>query len=358
MAASGNNGEWSGQLAVTGLGLVTPVGLTTDAAIAALRAGISRLSRIESFTIEVDEGVFEPATIAEVPKLTDGRLGPARLSTMLLPAFEEVIQDAQIKPGIKLGVYLGTAGSSPAGRVLDYGPATRQILLDSTPEGYEIVHAKLVPAGRASVLQSIRTAARALEENIVDVAIIGAVDSWVTPRALSWLHANGKLAEYPRKTGTIPGEGAGLIALESIQHAQQRSAPAYAHIAASAGCHESIQWGDASNANALTQSIRSVVGDVRQSNAVVISDLSGERYRALEWLMAEPKAMWPYQAMMHWNPADYIGDTGAASGAIMLAWAAWALRKGYTGVANILVWGASDEGAREAVMLRAAGATS
>ena len=74
--------------------------------------------------------------------------------------------------------------------------------------------------------------------------------------------------------------------------------------------------------------------------------------------MAEPKAMWPYKTMMHWNPADCIGDTGAASGAIMLAWAAWALRKGYTGVGNALVWGASDEGAREAVMLQAVGVTS
>ena len=40
----------------------------------------------------------------------------------------------------------------------------------------------------------------------------------------------------------------------------------------------------------------------------------------------------------------------------MLAWAAWALRKDYAGAGNVLVWGASDEGAREAVMLQTAGA--
>ncbi len=357
MAGSRNNGNWSGQLAITGLGLVTPVGLSAAAAVAALRAGISRLSRIENFIIEVDENTFEPATIAEVPLLTRGRLGPARLSAMLLPAFEEVIQDAEIKPEMRLGVYLGTAGSSPAGRVLNYGSATRQMLLDSIPEGYQIAHAKLVPAGRASVLQAIRAAAKALEQNIVDVAIIGAVDSWVTPRALSWLKANGKLAEYPRRTGTIPGEGAGLIALESSQHAEQRAASIYANITASAGRHETIQWGEPNNAIALAKSIQSVVRDVNESHAVVISDLSGERYRALEWLMAEPKAMWPCESIMHWNPAECIGDTGAASGAIMLAWAAWALRKGYSGAGNILVWGASDEGAREAVMVQAAGVT-
>lgn len=356
MAVGGNSGDWRGQLAITGLGMVTPVGLYAEAATAALRAGVSRLSRIESFEIEVDEGVFEAVLGAEVPRLTRGRLGPARLLKMLKPAFEEVVRDAGLEPGLRLGVYLGTAGKSPAGRKLNYGAATQQTLLESVPEGFKIVHAKIIPTGRASVLQAVRTAAAALEEDLIDVAIIGASDSWVTPRALSWLRANGKLAEYPRRTGTMPGEAAGLIALESPQHAAQRSAPVYAHIAASAGRHETVQWGEPNNAIALTQSIQSVAQGINEPKAVVISDLSGERYRALEWVMAQSKAMWYYRTMVHWNPADCIGDTGAAAGAVMLAWAAWALRKGYTGVGNILVWGASDEGAREAVMLQTTGA--
>lgn len=350
-----NNGDWSGQLAITGLGLVTPVGLYAEAAIAALRAGISRLSRIENFEIEVDDGVFEAVIGAGVPQLTRGHLGSSRLAKMMQPAFEEVIQDAGIEPGARLGVYLGTAGANPADRMLDYGASTRQTLLDSVPEGFKIVHAKLVPAGRASVLQAIRMAAKALEQDLIDIAIIGAVDSWVTPRSLAWLRENGKLNEYPRRTGTMPGEAAGFIALESPQYAAQRSATVYASISASAGRHETIQWGDPNNAIALTQSIQSVAGDVRESDALVISDLSGERYRAMEWVMAQPKAIWYHQNLTHWNPADCIGDTGAASGAVMLAWAAWALRKGYAGAENILVWGASDEGAREAVMLQAAG---
>lgn len=353
MGKGGQTGDWRGQLAITGLGLVTPVGLTAEAATAALRAGVSRLSRIESFEIEVDEGVYEAVVGAEVPHLTRGSLGSDRLFRMLKPAFAEVIQDARLNPDTRLGVYLGTAGKSPAGRVLNYGPATQQTLLDAVPDGFQIVHAKIVPSGRASVLQAIRTATAAFEQNLIDVAIIGAVDSWVTPRALSWLRANGKLAEFPRRTGTMPGEAAGLIALESPERAAQRSAHIYANIVASAGRHESVKWGDPTNAIALSQAVQSVVGDVNESKAVVISDLNGERYRALEWVMAQSKAMWYYRSMSHWNPADCIGDTGAAAGAVMLAWAAWALRKGYTGVENILVWGASDEGAREAAILKA-----
>jgi 3-oxoacyl-[acyl-carrier-protein] synthase-1 len=358
MSKGGQTGDWRGQLAITGLGLVSPVGLTAEAATAALRAGVSRLCRIESFEIEVDEGVYDAVIGAEVPRLTRGRLGPDRLFRMLQPAFAEVIQDARIKPETRLGVYLGTSGNRPAERKLDYGSATKQALLESVPAGYTITHAKILPSGRASVLQAVRTAASAFEQNLIDVAIIGAADSWVTPRALSWLRANGKLAEFPRRTGTMPGEAAGLIALESPQHAAQRGAHAYAYVCASAGRFETVKWGEPNNAIALSQSIQSVAAGVNEPKAVVISDLSGERYRALEWVMAQSKAMWYYNTMVHWNPANCMGDTGAASGAVMLAWAAWALRKGYTGVKNILVWGASDEGAREALLLNAADNTS
>lgn len=358
MAGSGNVGDWSGRLAITGLGLVTPVGLSAEAAVAALRGGVSRLARIESFEVEVDEGVFEAVIGAKVPQITEGRLGPSRLSRMMQPAFAEVIQDAELEPGVRLGVYLGTGGNSPAERMLNYGPSTRQTLLDAVPEGFKVVHAKLIPTGRASVLHAIRTAAKALEDNLIDVAIIGAADSWVTPRALSWLKANEKLIEFPRRTGTMPGEAAGLVALELPEHAARRSATIYAQITASAGRHETIKWGDPNNAIALSQSIQSVVGGVKESTAVVISDLSGERYRAMEWVMAQPKAMWYYHNMKHWNPADCIGDVGAAAGAIMLAWGAWALRKGYAGANHVLVWGASDEGAREAVMMQSSKGTA
>lgn len=353
-----NNETWSGELAITGTGLVTPVGLYSEAAIAAMRAGVSRLSRIENFKIEVNDGEFDAVIGAEVPELTRGSLGPLRLSKMMRPAFKEVVNDAGLEAGVRLGVYLGTAGQSPAGRMLNYGPSIQQTLLESVPEGFEVTHAKLIPSGRASVLQAIRTAAKALEQDIIDVAIIGAVDSWVTPRSLSWLHANGKLAEYPRRTGNMPGEGAGLIALELPQHAMQRSAKIYAHIAASAGRHETIQWGEPNNGVALSQAIQAVSENVTESNAVIISDLSGERYRALEWLMAQQKALLNYETSTHLNPVDCIGDIGAASGAVTLTWAAWALRKGYAGAKSILIWGASDEGAREAALVTAAGGTS
>jgi 3-oxoacyl-[acyl-carrier-protein] synthase-1 len=52
-----------------------------------------------------------------------------------------------------------------------------------------------------------------------------------------------------------------------------------------------------------------------------------------------------------WHPADCIGDCGAAMGAVTLAWAAFALREGWTARPEVLVWGASDGRARAAALL-------
>lgn len=352
--ASATPDTWTGALAVTGLGLVTPVGLRADTSCAALRAGVSRLASLPHYSIRVGEFEVENVTGATVPRLTDGLLGQERLLAMMRPAFEEALQDSGLE-GQRLGVFLGTSGSSPANRLLNYDAAVRDNLLASVPEGFNVERAKLIQAGRASVQKAVRAAAVALEQGVVEAVLVGAADSWVTPRALSWLHRNGKLPEFPRHTGNIPAEAAGFLVLELPDAAAARGARSYAHLVASAGRHEEKRWGEASNAIGLTQAIQGVVGDVNDRHAVVVSDLDGERYRTLEWVMAEPKAMWDYSTLDHWNPADCVGDSGAAMGAVMLAWASMALHRDYAGAPNILCWGASNEGVREAVMLTHAG---
>jgi len=346
--------DWSGRLAITGMGLVTPVGLRADAACAALRAGVSRLSSIEGFTIRVGEDEYEELGGARVPEVTRGLLGPARLKAMMAPAFAEALADAGLDAP-RLGVFLGTSGSSPAGRVLNYDTAMRDALLEAVPDGFTVDRAKLVQAGRASVLKSLRSAAQALEQDLVDAVVVGAVDSWVTPRALEWLRRHGRLPEYPRHTGTIPAEAAGFLVLERPEAAEARGARSYAHVTASSGRMEEARWGETMPALPLADAVRTVVGDLRAPHAVVVSDLDGDRYRAMEWVMAEAKGALPCESQDHWNPADCIGDSGAAMGAVTLAWASMALHRGYAGVPQVLVWGASEEGPREAAMLQGAG---
>ena len=203
------------------------------------------------------------------------------------------------------------------------------------------------------MLKAIRYAVDALSRDVIDVAVIGASDSLINPRSLNWLRTAGRLNEYPAKTGTLPAEAAAFLVLERPERANQRGKEIFAIIRGSAGRYEEVGWGAATNSIPLTHCIRSVTKGIKDKNAFVISDLCGERYRAIEWMMSLPKAMWDYQNLHHWHPAECIGDSGAAMGAITLAWAAEAMRKQYNPSPHSLVWGASDEGYREAALVSA-----
>ena len=355
MSAEAAN-SWRGELAVTGMGLVTPVGLRAAPSLAALRAGVSRLETLPGTSIAAGENEQEPIRGAQVSVLTDGLLGQARLKALMQPALEECLDDCAAGSDQRVGIFVGTSGGNPADRHLNYDEMVKNNVMHCIPEGINVTLARLVQTGRASGLASVRDAAQALEDGSIDIALIGAADSLDYPRALHWLRQNGRLPEYPRHTGTLPAEAAGFVALESTASAGKRGARIYARITASAGAEETAAWGEANNGVALARAIRGVAEGVKDSHALVISDLDGERYRAMEWVMAQPKCMWYSETHEHWNPADCIGDSGAAMGAIMLAWGSMALRKDYARTGRALVWGASDGGLREAVMLERAGA--
>ena len=345
--------DWSGELAITGLGLITPVGLRAEASLAALRAGVSRLSRLSQLVVQVDENEMDLVIGAEAPIETERRMITDRIFLLMEPALKEVFSSADLGKDDRIGAYIGTPGASPGGRMLNYDEYYKENFLRIVPKEFRIEQARLVPAGRVSVLKAIRYAADALEKGVIDVAVIGASDSWINPRSLNWLKKTGRVNEYPAKTGTLPSEAAAFLTLEKPERVRERGREVYAFLKSSAGRFEEGNWGDPMNAIPLTHCIRSVTGDVQDEDAFVISDLCGERYRAMEWVMALPKAMWDYQNLYHWHPAECIGDSGSAMGAITLAWAAEAMRKQYNPSPNSLVWGASDEGYREAALVSA-----
>ncbi len=344
-------GDWAGQVAITGIGLVCPVGLTGQAAVAALRAGICRFSELEGFIIQVDEGEYAPVTGAVVPKITCRCLGVKRLTSMLQHALAEAESDAQPRAGARVEVFLGTAGERPAGRITTFNGPLQQAVIETLGSRVQLQRIWTFQDGRAAALRAMRMALGRLSAGHLDIAVAGGVDSWVLPRSLHWLKETGRLREYPRKTGILPGEAAGFLVLERMEDARSRQAKIYARLRSAAGRHEEKSYAEPLIAHALSESLREVWKGVTIPHVLVISDLNGERYRALEWGNAMVRAFRNYQTLQHWHPAEYIGDTGAASGAVSAAWAAVALQKKYARTPAVVVWGASDEGAREALLI-------
>jgi 3-oxoacyl-[acyl-carrier-protein] synthase-1 len=92
---------------------------------------------------------------------------------------------------------------------------------------------------------------------------------------------------------------------------------------------------------------------------VVLCDLNGESYRATEWSYAMARTFRDGQAvppLVH--PADCLGDVGAATGGVLLALAAAAMKKGLAPWKTALVWCSSDNGERAACAVNRLGSLS
>lgn len=354
--------SWFGTVAVTGLGMVTPVGLTAPASLASLRARISRIGDLPSFQVPNASGEMQPATGAEVPIIPGNRQGPARLIRLAECALREAVTEARLSRGQRCALYLGTAAPHPAGRVLPYAQILSEELGGVIAGLVGAATVYLFEAGRASALQAIRKAASALtleksppEESPPEVVIVGGVDSLISPLTLSFLKANGRLREGGKSTGILPGEGAGFLVLEKPENAVRRGAKVIAYIEAAAGGVDSTPVEKPTRAVVLGHVLRAVSAKVKDDPApIIISDLNGERQRAYEWMFASVRAPFYHSGTPHWRPSESIGDAGAASGAVASAWAVAALCQSYTRADQAVVWGASDEGAREALILQRA----
>lgn len=344
--------QWKGRLAVSGLGLVTPVGLTAPASIAAMRAGISRIADLPGMEIAGPDGSPQAATGAQVPVVPQGRQGVARLIRLAGTALMEAVSDASVTSRVPCAIYLGTPATNPARRVLEFGRALSEGLRGYLPSTIATAEIKLFEEGRAAALTAMRQAAAEVTEKRVTLAIVGGVDSWVGPRSLSFLRATGRLREGPKSSGILPGEAAGFVILEDLDGAVKRNATIKAEFLAAYGAREPASPGEPCTALAFGSVLIAACGEIpERAPALTISDLNGERHRAYEWMFGASRAYGhAKEPFRHWHPAEYIGDAGAGSGAVACVWAATALLRGYARTDRVLICGASDEGAREALI--------
>ena len=346
---------WRGRLAITGLGAVTPVGLSAAASTAAMRAGISRIGDLPWFLVPDAAGEMQPATGAEVPIVSGNRQGPARLLRLAEHALREAVNEARLPRNLRCALFIGTAGPNPAGRMLPYAPVLSRELAGVLAGLVGAVKVHLFESGRASALQAFRMAAQTLTlENPPDAVMVGGVDSLISPLTLAFLQSSGRLREGRKSTGILPGEGAAFLVMETPEHAARRGASILAVAEAAAGGMDSTPADKPNRAVALGRVLRAVADRVSEPALLIISDLNGERQRAYEWMFASTRAPFYHSTMPHWLPSESIGDAGAAAGGIDSVWAVTALRRGYAGTSEALVWGASDEGPREAVVFKRA----
>lgn len=335
------------EIVITGRGLVTPVGLSTAASCAALRAGIARLQELPAGLIDPSSNDEKPICGGLVPLAALAAEPEAsRVARLAHYALTEALASSlgNTPPQGEIGLYLGLDEQEDATAVL----AVCRALLPQA-------NAQPLNEGRCAGLIALHAALRDLQQGQVAAAVIGGVDSLIRPTVLQRLLEQGVLQSPTNPQGIVPGEGAGFLVLEKAEEAQRRGVSPQALLLAAAHADEPTAGSEEVNqAVGLTTALRQAITEAGglQAPPLVICDLNGDRYRALEWAFAAMRTIGHLQGEVPlFHPADCLGDTGAASGLINLLWASEALGKGYAQADHALVWGASENCKRAAALL-------
>lgn len=247
------------RVVVTGLGMVSPLGLDTETAWAQMMEGRSGTRRLEHFNVkELPE--CTAAWIDWNPADHIDRKDIRRVSRATQFAWKaslEAIQHAglnlEVEDRGRMGIEIAEAfggwdvieeqsaimqdqGFRKVNPVLCLGA-----LISATPTfiGMRLgitgaVHSSVTAC--ATGISAVGEGARRIQAGEADVVLAGGSDGYITPLAVTMfarLGAMSRETEHPERacapfsgnrTGMIIGEGAGVLVLESLAHAQARQA--------------------------------------------------------------------------------------------------------------------------------------
>ncbi len=254
------------RVVVTGMGVLTPVGLTVEEYWKALRQGTNGIGTVTSFdasplTSQIAGEVknFDPAQFFSPKEIRRND----RFVQFAVGTAAQAIEDADLHPE-KMDLWrVGVIVSSGIGGIatlekqhsimLDKGPGRvspffiPMMISDMAPGAISIRYAFKGPnyttvSACASAGHAIGNAFRILQRGEADVMIAGGAEATITPlamagfcsmQALSTRNDDPEHASRPfdaQRDGFVIGEGAGIMVLETLQHAADRGASIYGEI--------------------------------------------------------------------------------------------------------------------------------
>ncbi|RDV83609.1 beta-ketoacyl-ACP synthase II [Ammonifex thiophilus] len=256
----------SARVVITGLGVVSPVGIGKDAFWEALVQGKSGVGRITHF----DPSAYRTQIAAEVRGFDPGLYLDRReirhldrYSQFALVAARMALEDAGIKPGDvdpdRVGVILGcgiggiATFEEQAQILFQKGPArvspffVPMMIANMAAGQIAIAHRfygpnSTVVTACASSNHAIGEAFRVLQRGEADVMLTGGTEAAITPLAIAGFCAMRAMStrnEEPERAcrpfdaardGFVIGEGAGILVLERLEHALARGARIYAEL--------------------------------------------------------------------------------------------------------------------------------
>ena len=347
----------SEQVVVASVGIMSAVGLSAAETEAAVRARMMRFAE----TAYRDKH-FEPFTLAlvpndEVPKEGDtprpprGTAREERMLGLAARALRECL--APLSSDAAKGLPLIVALPETESRI----PLNRERfvtrLAANFPSAIDVERSVSTHAGRAGGLAAIGQAVVAIQGGYADFIVAGGVDSYCDLYVLGTLDMEQRIKSSTNLDGFIPGEGAAFLLLARANVAKARGLPARAVVSQVAVGNEAGHLYSAEpyrgDGLATTLAQLGASGAFYAPVADVYSSMNGESHWAKEWGVgyARNRSLFEADIGMH-HPADSLGDTGSASGPLMVGLASLGVSAGHRR-SPALVYASSDRGARAAL---------
>lgn len=346
-----------GDVVITGLGMVTPVGLDMVHSCSSIRAGLTRFNSYDDhfcFSSEHGEREPEPVVCARVPLPMDG---PERMPILLHAAAQDLVRNTVSRSDmfVYARTFVGLPPALRTGAVRDFlGVEQAREALQRIGPGSNPDDMNFFFSGGVAFLDALESACRAIKNGQCETGIIVCADSYHDPYTLAWLDGKMRLKSQRNRDGFIPGEAGVAVGVESAASARANGSTILARIDSLGRSIEprSLKSGEPSTAVGLTQAITQAVGPELTEIAWVACDLNGESYRAQEWGNAQVRLTGAFRHLKHvWHPADCVGDVGAASAGLLTVIAARAMQRGYAPADRCLIWSAADDGQRSAMII-------
>jgi nodulation protein E len=256
------NGER--RVVVTGMGVVTPIGLTVPDFWASMKVGKCGVTELGGFPLE-DLKILIGAQIKDFdPKVRlkhfqrDKLVMHAdRYSWFAAAAADEAVKQSGLTVPMADPYRAACIVGSGAGGLVTFENAYRALFIEGKRATHPLTLLRIIGSSASAhvgiefgvkgptfaTCSACSTATHAIgiardfiKNNVVDVAIAGASESVITYgtmkawQALHVLSPEGCFPFAKKRNGTVLGEGAGILVMESLEHAQARGANILAEI--------------------------------------------------------------------------------------------------------------------------------
>jgi 3-oxoacyl-[acyl-carrier-protein] synthase-1 len=346
---------------IEGAGAVCAIGRGLRQVYASVRAGLGgqRTSAVHDRHLEpVIMALFPEEALEPLAAAVDARGWPARLVRMLRLAAPALREAAAAAPAAArpLPLFVGLPESRPGGAPARSDAEIVKALAEQSGLILDQAASKIFARGRAAALLALQAGLRCLAERRAESVLIGGVDSFLDLALLAELDLERRILGGRVMDGFIPGEGAAFLLLGTGRGSAASQAPCAVAVrgvgtAEDPGHRYADQPARGEGLAGAIDKLLAALPRPPEPVGSIFAGFNGESFGAKEWGVARVRhnrLFAPAARIEH--PADCYGDTGAATGALLLALAYTALaRADRAGPA--LVFASSDRADRACALL-------